>query len=128
MPWSGQARNGTALREVGVFLPRFNSTPRGRIMAYGFRPDSGRICMVCVIVGWLLFYDGQRPISRGFVTVRDRTLCSGMAKSRAEWQTEVCLNFHTIPGNRQCQLRTAITFPSELRFPCSWTLRKACEV
>ena len=20
--------------------------------AYGFRPDSGRICMMCVIVGW----------------------------------------------------------------------------
>ena len=47
----GQARNRTALREVGVFLPRFYSTPRGRIMAYGFRPDSGQICMVCVIVG-----------------------------------------------------------------------------
>ena len=65
----GQARNGTALREVGVFLPRFNSTPRDRVMAYGFHADYGRICMVCVIVGWLLFYDGQRTVSWGFVTV-----------------------------------------------------------
>ena len=48
----GQARNGTALQEVGVFLPRFYSTPRGRVMAYGFRLDSERICMMCVIVGW----------------------------------------------------------------------------
>ena len=37
----GQARNGTTLREVGVFLPRFYFTPRGRVMAYGFYPDSG---------------------------------------------------------------------------------------
>ena len=41
------------LREVGVFLPRFYSTPRVRVMAYGFRPDFGRICMMCVVVGWL---------------------------------------------------------------------------
>ena len=30
-----QARNGTALREVGVYLPRFYSMTRGRVMAYG---------------------------------------------------------------------------------------------
>ena len=50
----GQARNGTALREVGVFLPRFYSTPRGRVMAYEFHPISEQICMLCglfVIVG-----------------------------------------------------------------------------
>ena len=29
----GQAQNGTALREVGVFLPRFYSTPMGHVMA-----------------------------------------------------------------------------------------------
>ena len=39
------------LREVDVFLPRFYSTPRGGVMAYGFCPDSGLICMMCVIVG-----------------------------------------------------------------------------
>ena len=52
----GQAQNGTALREVGVFLPRFYSTPRGRVMAYEFHPVSGQICMLCglfVIVGRL---------------------------------------------------------------------------
>ena len=29
----GQAQKGTALQEVGVFLPRFYFTPRGRVMA-----------------------------------------------------------------------------------------------
>ena len=51
----GDARNGTALREVGVFLPQFYCTPRGRVMAYGFRSASGRFFMLCglfVIVGW----------------------------------------------------------------------------
>ena len=43
----GQVRNETTLREVGVFLPRFYSTPRGLVMAYWFRSDSGRICMLC---------------------------------------------------------------------------------
>ena len=47
----GHARNGTTLQVVGVFLPRFYSTPRGRVMAYGFHSDSGRICMMCVIMG-----------------------------------------------------------------------------
>ena len=37
----GQAWNETTLREVGVFLPRFYSTHRGLVMAYGFRSDSG---------------------------------------------------------------------------------------
>ena len=32
----GQARNGTALREVGVFLSQFYYRLRGRVMAYGF--------------------------------------------------------------------------------------------
>ena len=52
----GQAQNGTSLPEVGVFLPRFYSTPRGRVMAYGFHLVSRKICMLrglCVIVGWL---------------------------------------------------------------------------
>ena len=40
------AWNVTVLRDVGVFLTRFYSTPRGRVMAYGFRPVSGRICML----------------------------------------------------------------------------------
>ena len=35
----------------------------------------------------LLLCEGQRLVSRGFGTIRDRTLCSGMAKSRAEWKT-----------------------------------------
>ena len=43
----GHAQNGIALREVGVFLPRFYSTPRGSVMAYGFRLVFGRICMMC---------------------------------------------------------------------------------
>ena len=49
-----QARNETALREVSVFLPRFYSTPRGRVMVYGFLLVSGQIYMLCglfVIVG-----------------------------------------------------------------------------
>ena len=48
----GQAENETALQEIGVFLPRFYSMPEGCVMAYGFRPNSGQICMICVIVGW----------------------------------------------------------------------------
>ena len=48
---------------------------------------------MCVV--WLLLCDGQRPISRGFGTVRNRTLCSRMEKSRAEWQTGVCPYFRT---------------------------------
>ena len=50
----GQARNETILREVGVFLPRFYSTPKGLVMVYGFHLVSRRICMFCglfVIVG-----------------------------------------------------------------------------
>ena len=43
----GQARNGTPLREVGVFLPRFYFTPRAREMAYRFHPVFERICMLC---------------------------------------------------------------------------------
>ena len=39
---------------------------------------------------WLLLCDRQRPVSRGFGTVRNRTQCSGMEKSRAEWQTGLC--------------------------------------
>ena len=34
---------------------------------------------MCVV--WLLLCDGQRPVSRGFGIVRDRTLCSGTANS-----------------------------------------------
>ena len=45
----GQAQNETTLREVGVFLPQFYSKLKGRVMAYGFCPDSGRICMMCMI-------------------------------------------------------------------------------
>ena len=39
---------------------------------------------MCVV--WLLLCDGQRQLSWGFGTVRDRTLCSRMAKSQAEWK------------------------------------------
>ena len=37
----GKAWNGIVLRDVGVFLPRFCSAPKGRVMAYWFRPVSG---------------------------------------------------------------------------------------
>ena len=38
-------------------------------------------------VVWLLLCDDQRPVSRGFRTVRDQTLCSETEKSQVEWQT-----------------------------------------
>ena len=43
----GQAQNRTALQQVGVFLPQFYSTPRGRVMAYGFHSIFRRIYMLC---------------------------------------------------------------------------------
>ena len=49
----GNARNGTMLREVGVFLPQFYSTPSGCVMAYMFRSDSRQICLMCLIMGRL---------------------------------------------------------------------------
>ena len=60
----GKARNRTTLREVGVFLPRFYSTPRGRVMAYEFYPVFKRICMLCglfVIMGqsWTKYMSSQ---------------------------------------------------------------------
>ena len=83
----GQARNGTALQEVGVFLPRFYSTPRGFVMAYGFRPDFERICMMCVIVGW----SGTEYMSswdhKGLAR-RPRT-----EKIWTKWKAGACLNF-----------------------------------
>ena len=39
--------------------------------------------------------NGPRQVLWGFETVRDRILCYGMEKSRAEWQTGVCPNFRT---------------------------------
>ena len=50
---------------------------------------------MCVV--WLLLCDGQRPVSLGFGTVRDRTLCSGMEKSRAEWQKGGCAQISAHP-------------------------------
>ena len=54
----GQARNRTALLEVGVFLPRFYFMLRGLVMAYGFRSDFGRICMLCDL---FVMGDSQGP-------------------------------------------------------------------
>ena len=120
-----QARNGTALQEVGVFLPRFYSTLKGHVMAYGFRLVSGRICILCglfVIVGqsWTEYMSSRDH--------RGQPRCPGTEQIWAEWKTAACPNFRTTPANRQRQLRTTITFSSELRFAYSWTLQKACEV
>ena len=43
----GQARKGITLQDVGVFLPRIYSTPRGYVMAYRFCPVFELICMLC---------------------------------------------------------------------------------
>ena len=114
----GQARNGTVLQEVGVFLPRFYSTPRGHVMAYRFRQDSERICMMCVIVG---------RSGTEYMSSRDhqgRARCPRTEQIWAEWKMGVCPNFRTTLANRQRQLQTAITFLSELRFARSWIVRK----
>ena len=47
----GEAQNKTELQVVGVFLPRFYSTLRGRAMAHGFRLVFERICMLCGLFG-----------------------------------------------------------------------------
>ena len=121
----GQAQNETELQDVGVFLPRFYSTPRGRLMAYGFRQVSGRICMVCslfVIMGWSWTEYMSSRDHRG------RAQHPETDQIWVEWETGLCQNFHTTLVNQHHQLRMTITFPSELQFACSWTLRKACEV
>ena len=116
------ARNRTVLREVGVFLPRFYSMHRGRVMAYGFRPVSGQICMLCglfVIVGcsWTEYVSSRHHQGRARHPETEQIW--------AERKRGASPNFCTTPPNRQCQLQTTITFSSELRFMRSWTLWKA---
>ena len=71
-----------------------NSTTRGRFLLlrliYAYGPRNGltilphfRMNLRCVWYGCCCVM-GQRPVSWRFWTVRDRTLCSGTEKSRAE--------------------------------------------
>ena len=78
-----------------------------------------------MFVVWLLLCDCQIPISWGFWTFRDRTLCSKMVKILSIMENRGVPKFSHTVRNRSFQLRTTITFSSELRFARSWTLRKA---
>ena len=88
----GDAWNRTVLREVGVFLPPFYSTPRGRVMAYKFCLIFGQICMMCglfVIVGrsWTEYMSSWDH--RGRAQRLETELIW------AEWKTGACPTFRT---------------------------------
>ena len=77
----------------------------------GFTQFQGKF-KICVV--WLLLCDGQRPVSKGFVTVCDRTLSETEGKIPSRMTNGGVPKFLHTNANRSRQLRTTITFLSEL--------------